>query len=476
MPDTVNRLALQKTRKAIRRYLSVLPENEPVDLVVMATVLCNFNPRRRLPHWLILVARPGGGKTALISLLEDWQPHVWRLPMPITPAYFLSSYNLRRSALYRIVQSRARILYTPDMLELMSLSRDDTMKVHAQLIAIYDGSLKRSTGLNPKVMHYRPHPEHLLGWISAATPRIYPWLDKFTTVGARFHCYAFDGGSEQWDDPETLVQMELAAADAGEMNRRERAGQELRAYLDYMLPLVESSFNADVDRGHPGVTISEEQIRRLASAVALVTRCMGDTISDDSGKRLITRAVELVRMIAFMRGKAEVTEAENAIGIRLVVSQIPIETRKCLEFAVIPQNQRHYWRIASLCAWVGGSRQVYRHPLEHLADVELLRWRPAQAGSAGPVGHFFKIRTRTLNLIKAFDPDARVFDWKNDPERRDEDFDTGAIVEAPPLTIVPYAPTSREPEEVSIYRPERETDLDLEISEFERIMMGRDEE
>lgn len=401
-------LELAAVDKAFRSYLA-LHEDEIAHLVFIAAVLCNFDPHRSLPIWLVIVGAPSSGKSSITRTILGWPP-VHQLPNPITPAYLLSSKNARESALYKIAEQGQRILYLNDMAQFAQMRYDkENRKVYPQLLDLHDGKFKRATGYTKDELIYDAEKHGLLGWIGSATHKFYRFQDEVQEWGSRFMVYPLRSKPEEWHTVDFLRRVEQKNS-LDHIARELEAADRVRLFLDMQRRRIEAG---EFDR----VKIAKGYAEQIMHAVTLTQRALATGLDNDPGTRLYKRIVHLARMLAFMAGKNAVTQEEATIGCRIAVGQIPFDRREVLSFALINADVEEGWSMTDLCNFVGGIRQVYLEPVQRLVDVGLLadlgkRDHEGRRRRSASVPSRYRLTEHARQLIVAFDPAGVAFEMK----------------------------------------------------------------
>lgn len=387
----IDALALQSARSSIRTAWR-LPEDEIVDLVFLASVLCNFDPERTLPIWLVVVGSPSSAKTEITSLIRNWR-YTHPLPAKISGGYFFSSRTRKESVLPEIEAKGARILYIDDLAGVVSMDIEGAGHLYSQLIGIHDGHVIHRTGFSPDEMLYGPkEPKDRLGFIGSATERFYGFQERWFQFGSRFMVYYLPDVREGWDDYSHLTRISEIADPVG---KRRHAEAAVQSFLDHALEQLPQDL--------PRVAIDREDVNRLSAAVTFVQRVLGAGRSNDPGVRLHRRVVHMVRMFAFMQSRTHVDPVDVDNGMRVILSQLPAHEHKIIKFALLNIGQP--WDFSSLLDFAGGSRKIYAGPLETLADVRVL----VRAGERGNKGYRFDLHDKARKLVNVFDPDKRIF-------------------------------------------------------------------
>lgn len=390
---------LEGVRKAIRKFL-LLRDDDPVDLVMLASVLANFAPDRDVPVWLVIVSGPASAKTDLLSLIADWK-YTWQLPDVLTEAYFFSSKTGSQSALDRLQAGEFRILYSQDMGGMMDMNRLYAPGIYQQLRGIHDGFLRKETGYDSRPQTYgeklAPHPgssepvyvpipaAKRMGWLGSATPEFYAWQARHHRLGGRFTSYLFQPFAE-WDDYHSLTQIDQMRAEKAHW--RPKAQQSVQAFLDSILATNFAGFET--------IRLTEAQSDRISAAVKLVNKVSGTRTVVDTGARLHPRIVSMCRTIAFMSGKHSVTLEEIKVGLDIVMSQLAQDDNRIINYALHPDRLKTPWPLKSMLLETGLTRRHVERNLESMVDVGVL----LQTGSAGAKGFMYVASPSTVRLAK----------------------------------------------------------------------------
>jgi hypothetical protein len=392
---------LPRVRKAIRQFL-VIPEREPADLIVLASVLANLYPKKEVNVWLAIVGAPGSGKTELLDLLHG-SKQIWVLPQRITSAYFLSAMREKASALKRLERGKYRVLCLPDMISLTSLSRQYRDEVYAQLIGIHDGHLKHETGWQGKTLIYGPKdPGDRIGWVGSVTDEFYSFQTHYLPMGSRFLLYHMDGMKyREWHDTDHL--MSVGKKSTGKTSQRVKAREEVQRFIETV-----QSYLGEFD----DVEFAERHELRIAAAVTLTMRLLNSLRSSDAGVRPNLRIREICRMIAFMSGRMSVDSDEADIGVAIALSQLNPWERRLLEFAMHPNQLQTSWSAQKACVAIGATQRLIAPFLQNWQDVGVLR-RDSQGNkrksSVGREAFRYKLTKETLKLVRSIDPTRAMY-------------------------------------------------------------------
>lgn len=353
---------LPPLRRKIRSAIKGIAEDEPVDLVFLASVLCNFVPTRQMPHWLVIVSSAGAGKTRLIETIQPWKRFVFPMVTSMTPGFFFASKRgTKQSPLERMQQEGKRILLSRDATSFTDIDANTSDIVYAQLREIHDGFLYRETGSSTEARKYDPLPEDRLGWIIAATPNWYGFQKRHHDLGTRFSVYYFDG-IEEWTSVKDLLALDETIG-VDDTKVRHELSVDVIAFLNQAL--------AGMDEGLPKIVYERHHSDRIASAVKLVMRVLSTGGRDgDTGKRLFFRAREMAVMLAYMHGRTLVSSLDVDIVLRYVFSQMVPEHQKFCQLAVLRKGEPV--TIKELVDYGGSTRRTWDLRLQVLMELGII--------------------------------------------------------------------------------------------------------
>lgn len=317
---------LAPLRRKFRTAIKGLREEEPVDLVFLASVLCNFAPARMTPHWLVVVSSVGAGTTRLIETIQPWTRFVVTMVTAMTPGFCFSTKGGKRvSPLQRLHEEGKRILLSRAATSFTDVDSNTAAPLYAQLREVHDGFLYRETGKSESPCIYNPLPEERLGWIVASNTSWYTFQKRNPELGSRFGVYYYDG-FEEWTNVRDLLALDESVGSDDAKIRRELS-MDVIAYLTAAM--------RNIDEWLPKVMYERHHSDRIAAAVKLVMRANseGDR-SGDTGKRLFMRARELAKMLAFMHGRTLVSSLDTDVVLRYVFSQMLPDYQKFFQLYV----------------------------------------------------------------------------------------------------------------------------------------------
>lgn len=384
---------LSTLQRTIRQFV-VLPEEEPIDQVMLAAFLVNHTPKRDVNVWMVLVAPQGEAKTELVNLLID-HPSVWKLPDRLKRGYFISSMTEERSALFRLEAERKRILVMSDMGALSSVPYNEQDDIAGQFRSVHDGHFVYETGLKSRKLEWGPKAAaDLLGFIGTATEDFYRFNTRMWAIGSRFLLYFYDPlRYRHWTDTSDL--REIQRRQPNKAAARAEAKELLQSSLNSALAQLEEFEEVDWP---------EDAVVRIAEASRLVGRALGAGEIQNSGNRHAIRIRDMVRMFAFMRGSAEVDDNDIRLGLKIVFSQMPPSYARALAFILERNNRAIEWQSGTLISAVSGTRRVYDPVIAQLVDGSILE----KIGERGKDVRY-RLHDEVLSMARTFDADGNLF-------------------------------------------------------------------
>lgn len=379
---------LAPLRRQIRSAIKGIADDEPVDLVFLASVLCNFNPARMMPHWLVIVSGAGVGKTRLIETLQPWR-FVYTMVTAISTGFFFKKKrDGKPSPLERIHNEGKRILLSRSASSFTDINPNTSSMVYAQLREIHDGFLHREDCRGAPSI-YDPLPEDRLGWIAGGEPNWYAFQSRHPEIASRFSVYYYDGSAEAWNGVSDLLALDEHIGIDDSQVRKDLS----MAVIGFLKAAL-----ANMDEWLPKIICDKVHSERLAAAVKLVMRCQsgGERVAD-TGKRLYFRSRELAAMLAFMHGRTIVSPLDTDIALRYVMSQIPPEYQKVFQLLALKKNPV---TIGDLIEYAGGTRRIWQLRLAPLVELGILGQPPKKG--FGQFKQYWPTK-EALALTKAID-------------------------------------------------------------------------
>jgi len=321
-------LKLADIRKEFEKYIVI---KDPYILdIVLATLVGNALVPGD-PVWTMIVAPSSGGKTTFLSPCVA-VPSVHFID-DLTEKTFLSGYKVKGKEMSLLKTIGSGVLAFSDFTSILAKNPVSRGEILTQFKLIYDGKLTKHTGIGGIVW------EGKMGFLGAATPDIYSYLETGRSMGERFIYYWLD----QPTDDEVVAKQQEANISAKEIADKMKVlyEQYCKDIRDYV-----------AKHGVPPLKMTEEQ--RLAVREAAIFCVNGkstvhtdfktgkvDQIPNKAGagrdnKSFITLLQTLQLMDAYEIGMIDRPVQDNRIELiqKSAYSSINRERRKIMEILV----------------------------------------------------------------------------------------------------------------------------------------------
>ena len=274
--------------------------------VISAVALSRTEPQ---PLWLFIVSKAASGKTELLNMLKGWEPHV-EFHSQITPKALVSGARVpggeEPSLLGRL---HHKILVFKDYTQQMdAIKETDRKEVEAALRGAYDGGHRQVFG-NGKVIEF----DCQFPVLAAVTPVWQAAEYRSAVFGARFLAYSMVPLN---DHEETT----LAFAKPLTPSQKEEMSLAFGSFLD------------ERHGAHKSLPLPTRYRERLQAAAKLVAKARSDLLrsrrhgqaihqpSTEASARLIRQGSQLASVLALVSDRAEITDEDMNIVIRVIVS------------------------------------------------------------------------------------------------------------------------------------------------------------
>jgi len=184
------------------------------------------------PVWILVVAASSGGKTEIISSLNDIKiggnQTIWPIS-DLTRNAFVSgmrgSGGKETSLLFQIPYGG--IMTFKDFTSILSKNRDDQQEIMGQLREIYDGEYEKRVGTGDELKW-----KGKIGAIAGSTGVIYEHLERMSAMGDRFMMY-----NMKQPPRKDVARLIFANQDAGisKTTMRDKNKAAMSAYVNYIV-------------------------------------------------------------------------------------------------------------------------------------------------------------------------------------------------------------------------------------------------
>lgn len=203
------------------------------------------------PLWLLLVGSSAGGKTELISLLQELPFN--RSISDLTTNTFASGFKSAGKETSLLMELQNGLLSFKDFTSILSKPRDQKSAIMAQLREVYDGMYDKKVGTGNNIEW-----KGRIFALAGATEAIYMQLSEFSAMGDRFVMYAF----KQPDDWEVNQQQKKNLEDMDE--KRKHLQECVNFYVKFVSGYIAThDIVSDID------TALEKELFEIAKLAAL---------------------------------------------------------------------------------------------------------------------------------------------------------------------------------------------------------------
>lgn len=314
-------LKLEKVLAAFKKWL-VLQETDYIE-VVLATVVSLSIPED--PVWIFLTGRSGGTKTEVLRSMTE-SPLIYALS-EFTAHTLISGMRIGKGADPSLLPLLdGKVLAIKDFSCILSKPADEKTAIFSQLRDSYDGYASKKFGTEQREKGYRVH----YGVIAGITGAIDQVTAVEQTLGERFLKIRLSKVEAEEDKKVTM----RALRNVTELTlMREELSKITTDFLS-------QPFNPSV------VEIGPEIQNKLADLALLIGKCRTSVSREpfersiiqyppdpESGARIVIQFAKLVKSLAVIRGKSEVTEAEFKIIKRVARDTLP--TKRMLMLKIL---------------------------------------------------------------------------------------------------------------------------------------------
>src|SRR3990167_5289620 len=290
-------------------------------------LLCAAVVAHRLPSqpvWLFLVAGSSGGKSVLLSMLQDIQGII-EIDSLTTQTFISGARKGTGAEPSLLLRMKNGILTIKDFTTLLSMPKDTRAEIMGQLRKVYDGDFSKSFGTGQSITW-----KGKMSMIAGVTTAIYTKGAQYSSMGERFIMYKMD-----MPDRITLAKRALLNVSTIDMKQRKIdirkvAKHYLDECIDYtiqMMPKVSDETVNDI--------ISLTNIATLArSAVERDNYTPNKDIEFKHDAELPMRFAEQILVLAsaliVMNGDGDLTGDDKQILYKIILDSINTKKRVVL--------------------------------------------------------------------------------------------------------------------------------------------------
>jgi len=268
----------------------------------------------RVPTWYRVIAPPGSGKTAHMSLLSDF--HLSYALDTFTPKSLISGFRgYNGQDMSTLPQLNGKVLVILDESTMMEQRQDDRNAVQAMLRKAYDGVVSKTFGNVKEKVEHKVH----FNILTAATPQIDRYFLYNQALGERYINFRLQ-------IPDRLA-LTKRAYDNQLHNYRGRHDKLQSKLFNFMrrMPVVDLS-NIQIDKH------TEQLFIRCADFVArLRTHVSRDSTGrhvttlpqPEAAGRLVQQMVQVAASGAMMRGSTRINQIQTAKAVYISLCSMP---------------------------------------------------------------------------------------------------------------------------------------------------------
>jgi len=353
--------------KAYRKWLH-LKDADIID-IMFGTVFAN-----RLdgdPIWLLIVAPPGGSKTALVRTLSGAEGIMEATTL--TPASLISGFSAGPDPSL-IPKLNKHVLVVKDFTTILSANQSAKEEIFGILRDAYDGYCEKWLGNNV----HRKYKSRF-GIIAGVTPAIEREGASGTVLGERFIRYRISSTGNLGKDDDVILRALRNVKHDAQMN------EELEA-------IAHEAVNWDVSN-IPYPDCDDDMLRRIGSLAQWVSKLRGvvprqgysrellHKPMSEIGTRLAKQLLKLGYGIAVYRREPAITERTYELLTKVAMGTSPDRIEEVIKQMYVNTMRRgESFTTGEITAWCRFPEQTIRYVLQ---DMELLdmvkcerrRWR-----------------------------------------------------------------------------------------------------
>lgn len=335
------------------------------------------------PVWLFLIAPPASLKTEFISAVS-LLPNNYYLSS-LTPQTLVSGMvgKKDKSLLTKI---GSKVLLFKDFTTILASRYEEKQKILSQLREIYDGKFSAEYGTGARVDW-----EGKITFIAGVTPIIDEHSSVSAMLGERFIQYRLPGV----DEKKVAI---MSMKNAGKSTRIREEVKQLfyNFYKGLKIPeLIDD------------IIVSEKWINKLAELCSFVVRARAgvsrnhytkelEYIPDpESPARLARQFIVLLKCLAIVNGKNEVTEKEYKIILKVAFDCIPYQRIIALN-ALLKSGAKKAYSTSEISRYIGYSTKSTGWFLEELSAFKLVDVEKKSNM------HNWNVSQRTLDYLSSF--------------------------------------------------------------------------
>lgn len=362
--NSIDCTTLEEYHQVLSKWLYL--ESEDTDFIDVALAALLDREISGDPVWLYLIAPPGGVKSELLRCFRCYDKG-YTLDT-LTPATFVSGLAEKnkdtgeREPVAGILQDlNGKTVIVKDFTTILNSSEETKTEIYGQLRSIYDGYYEKAFG----TMRMKVSIEAVIGLLVGVTPVIDKYTRMQSALGERF--LKIRNNPDRWKAAERALSNE-----GKEHQMREELNRATESYLKSLsfetIPTITDEQAQDILRMGMYVGFMRANVwESYESGRIIDMELMGSEVPT----RLAKQFKHLVKLLAIVRGRTEVTEDDMR-----TLSRVARDTAEAKKQAIIDHYVEHGGRTLEMCfdpSDIAGHIQgLYRTNTRNHLDVLLV--------------------------------------------------------------------------------------------------------
>ena len=280
--------------------------------VILAVIVTN--KIKGDPLWMFIVGPPSSGKTDVIQHLKLYDR--CEMLSDITSHTLVSGMNKNGQDLSLLPRLKNKIIAIKDFTSILSKNPQERQEILGTFRECYDDNFKKVFGNGIKREYSGIH----FSIIAAVTPIIYEVSKNEVMLGERFLKFGID---TSYSEKETLL---INRKVARNQDHKDQLKKEISSALAQFLYGIENNKFPDVDVDMVDkisyLCMLASKLRSFVSRNLYNSQIIEGRPYCESSYRLTSQLLKLVRGLAYIRNKKEVTEDEYFIAKKVIIDSI----------------------------------------------------------------------------------------------------------------------------------------------------------
>jgi len=323
-------------------YCALFYQEDRKIIPMMCAAIINAKIPNTPPIWVTVVGPSSGGKSALLSIFAK-VPFVTQVS-DVTPNTFLSGMSSSNGSETSLLKKLGNnfVMIMKDFTTILSKSEETQGPILAQMREIYDGHIKKETGVG-KTIEWGSKEKPWKGtFIMAATEAIYVNHEKFADMGTRAVNYVL-----QDQDRIKTVKRSMKHDEAFQSKLSDLQDMTREYIIDKLLTLPERLPDLDeafedeiIEIGNFGAMCRSVVVRDYKGAPVLA-------LSTELPMRLCKQLKQTAQVLIYMNGGDTCEDIRKTV-FKMALDSIPKQSRIALRILAADYQMDTAWVARSL--------------------------------------------------------------------------------------------------------------------------------